>query len=162
DQDQRDNTVNARRQQVQLLLARWSQAESWYAPELLRIPIETIREWMDASPDLAVYRFFLEDLFRQHEHVLDEAGERLLSLASRLGAVPHDAYAALTTADARFPTITLSTGETVQVSYGQYRRVLATSRQQADRRRAYEALYDTYGATLNTYAMLYKIGRAHV
>jgi oligoendopeptidase F len=155
DQDQRDNTINAKRQQVQLLLARWSQAESWYAPELLRIPLATVRHWLDTSPELALYRFFLEDLFRQQEHVLDEAGERLLSLSSRLGTVPHDAYAALSTADARFPTITLSTGETVQVSYGQYRKLLATCRQQSDRRKAYEALYDTYATSLNTYAALY-------
>ena len=155
DQDQRDNTINARRQQVQLLLARWSQAESWYAPELLRIPIATVRQWLDESPALAVYRFFLEDLFRQQEHVLDEAGERLLSLSSRLGTVPHDAYAALSTADAKFPTITLETGESVQVSYGQYRKLLATCRSQMDRRKAYEALYDTYATSLNTYAALY-------
>jgi oligoendopeptidase F len=155
DQDQRDNTINAKRQQVQLLLARWSQAESWYAPELLRIPLETVREWLRTNADLAVYRFFLEDLFRQQKHVLDEAGERLLSLSSRLGTVPHDAYAALSTADARFPTITLSSGESVQVSYGQYRKLLATCRQQSDRRHAYEALYDTYGTSLNTYAALY-------
>jgi oligoendopeptidase F len=155
DQDQRDNTINARRQQVQLLLARWSQAESWYAPELLRIPLATVRQWMDASPELAVYRFYLEDLFRQQKHVLDEAGERLLSLSSRLGTVPHDSYAALSTADAKFPTITLSTGESVQVSYGQYRKLLATCRQQSDRRKAYDALYDTYASSLNTYAALY-------
>lgn len=155
DQDQRDNTINARRQQVQLLLARWSQAESWYAPELLRVPLDTVRAWLDRSPALAVYRFYLEDLFRQQEHVLDEAGERLLSLSSRMGTVPHDAYAALSTADAKFPTITLSSGESVQVSYGQYRKLLATCRTQADRRKAYEALYDTYSTSLNTYAALY-------
>jgi oligoendopeptidase F len=155
DQDQRDNAVNARRQRVQLLLARWRQATSWFSPELLRIPIETVRAWMDKSPDLALYRFFIEDLFRQQEHVLDQAGERLLSLSSRLGGVPHDAYAALSTADARFPTITLSTGEAVQVSYGQYRKLLATCRRQSDRRAAYEALYDTYAGSLNTYAALY-------
>jgi oligoendopeptidase F len=61
----------------------------------------------------------------------------------------------LSTADARFPTITLSTGESTQVTYGQYRRLLATCRSQADRRLAYEALYDTYTATLNTYAAIY-------
>jgi oligoendopeptidase F len=155
DQDQRDNTINAKRQQVQLLLARWSQAESWYAPELLRIPLVTIQQWLEKSPQLAVYRFYLEDLFRQQKHVLDEAGERLLSLSSRLGTVPHDAYAALSTADAKFPTITLSTGESVQVSYAQYRKLLATCRKQADRRKAYEALYDTYAESLNTYAALY-------
>lgn len=155
DEDQRDNTVNARRQRVQILLARWRQATSWFSPELLRVPIETVRAWMVASSDLAVYRFFIEDLFRQQEHVLDQAGERLLSLASRLGGMPHDAYAALSTADARFPTVTLSTGDSIQVSYGQYRRLLATCRRQADRRTAYEAFYDTYGGTLNTYAALY-------
>ena len=41
DQDQRDNTVNARRQQVQILFARWKQAESWFNPELLQIPLDT-------------------------------------------------------------------------------------------------------------------------
>ena len=155
DEDQRDNSVNARRQKVQLLIARWRQATSWFNPELLRIPLETIRAWMNASVALAAYRFAIEDLFRQQAHVLDTAGEQLLSLSGRLSSVPSDAYSALSTADARFPTITLSTGESVQVSYGQYRRLLATCREQADRRAAYEALYDTYGASLNTYATLY-------
>jgi oligoendopeptidase F len=155
DEDQRDNSVNARRQRVQLLLARWRQSTSWFNPELLRIPIETVRAWMEQLAALAVYRFFIEDLFRQQAHVLDQAGERLLSLGSRLGSVPHDAYAALSTADARFPTVTLSTGESVQVSYGQYRRLLATCRRQADRRTAYEAFYNTYDTSLNTYAALY-------
>src|SRR5262245_44584256 len=155
DQDQRDNTINGRRERVQLLFAKWRQAVSWFSPELLRVPLATVRGWMDATTALAVYRFSIEDLFRQQEHVLDEAGERLLSLSSRLCGVPNDAYAALSTADARFPTITLTNGESVQVSYGQYRKLLATCRQQADRRAAYEALYDTYAASLNTYAALY-------
>ena len=155
DQDQRDNAVAARRQRVQILIARWRQATSWFSPELLQIPLATIRDWMAGSAELAVYRFTIEDLFRQQAHVLDAVGEQLMSLSGRLASTPADAYSALSTADARFPTITLSTGETVQVSYGQYRRLLATCRQQADRRAAYEALYDTYGASLNTYATLY-------
>jgi oligoendopeptidase F len=155
DEDQRDNAINARRQRVQLLIARWRQATSWFNPELLRIPIEVVRGWMAHSPELAVYRFAIEDLFRQQAHVLDTAGERLMSLSARIGAVPPDAYAALSTADARFRRVTLSSGETVEVSYGQYRRLLITCRAQADRRAAYEALYDLYGASLNTYATLY-------
>lgn len=39
DQDQRDNLVNGRRQRVQMLMARWRHASSWFSPELLRIPI---------------------------------------------------------------------------------------------------------------------------
>ena len=155
DEDQRNNTINARRQRVQLLLAKWQQATSWFQPELLKLPLATVRAWMDGSPALSVYRFAIEEVFRLQEHVLNEQGERLLSLTERVGSVPKDAYAALSTADARFPTVTLSTGETTQVSYGQYRKLLATCRSQADRRLAYEALYDTYIANLNTYATIY-------
>jgi oligoendopeptidase F len=155
DEDQRDNTVNARRQQVQILFARWKQAESWFNPELLLIPLETVRGWMDSTPALQLYRFAIEDLYRQQEHVLDERGERLMSLASRLASAPNDAYWALSTADAKFPTVTLSTGETVTVSYGQYRAILATRREQSDRAIAFEALHKTYQASLNTYATLY-------
>jgi oligoendopeptidase F len=78
-----------------------------------------------------------------------------LSLSTRLSGSPHETYLALSTADARFPEITLSTGETVTMSYGQYRAVLATNRSQDDRRKAFLAHYGTYAANLNTYATLY-------
>jgi len=155
DEDQRDNTVNAKRQQVQILFARLSQAESWFNPELLAIPLETVRGWMARSEPLRLYRFAIENLYRQQEHVLDESGEKLMSLASRLASSPNDAYWALSTADAKFPTITLSTGEQVTVSYGQYRALLATRREQSDRETAFRALHETYRTALNTYASLY-------
>ena len=59
------------------------------------------------SRGLAVYRFAIESLFHEQEHVLDERGERLLSYAGRFNSVPTDSYSALTTADKKFPTITL-------------------------------------------------------
>jgi oligoendopeptidase F len=155
DEDQRDNAVNARRQQIQALMARWQEATSWFSPELLTLPIETVRGWLDADPDLAVYRFAIEEVYRQQEHVLDERGERLLSLSSRLSGTPNETYSALSTADAKFPEVTLSTGETVTMSYGHYRAVLATNRSQADRRAAFLAHYGTFAANLNTYAALY-------
>jgi oligoendopeptidase F len=155
DEDQRDNAINARRQQVQILFARLGQAESWFNPELLTIPLDTVRGWTDASEPLRIYRFAIENLYRQQEHVLDESGEKLMSLASRLASAPNDAYWALSTADAKFPDITLSTGEQITVSYGQYRALLATRREQSDREAAFRALHETYRATLNTYATLY-------
>jgi oligoendopeptidase F len=155
DEDQRDNPVNARRQQVQLLFARWKQAESWFNPELLAIPLETVRGWMDADEALRLYRFAIEDLYRQQEHVLDEKGERLMSLSSRLSSAPNDSYFALSTADVKYPTVKLSNGEEVVVSYGQYRAILSTHRQQSDRAMAFEALHASYQSTVNTYATLY-------
>jgi oligoendopeptidase F len=155
DEDQRNNENNARRQQVQILFARQQQASSWFNPELLAIPLDTIRQWLDANAELAVYRFAIESLFHEQEHVLDEDGERLLSYAGRFNSVPYDSYAALTTADMRFPSITLASGEEVVLTYGQYRALLETNRNHDDRATAYRAFHTAYSTSQNTYASLY-------
>ena len=155
DQDQRDNAIDARRQQVQILFARQQQTGSWFNPELLAIPLETVRDWIGASAELGVYGFAIESLFHEQEHVLDEQGERLMSFAGRFNSVPHDSYAALTTADAKFPSITIGGGEQVTLSYGQYRALLETNRRQEDRAAAYRAFHRTYADNQNTYAALY-------
>jgi oligoendopeptidase F len=155
DQDQRDNEVNARRQQVQILFAKHQQAVSWFNPELLQVPADTVRRWMDADPELAVYRFAIESLWHEQEHVLDAQGERLMSYSGRFNSIPYDAYAALTTADMKFPTIALSSGEQVALTYGQYRAILETNRVQDDRAKAYRRFHQGYADNLNTYATLY-------
>lgn len=155
DQDQRDNEINARRQQVQILFARHQQATSWFNPELLAIPAERVRAWMDESTQLAVYRFAIESLWHEQEHVLDAAGERLMSYSGRFNGIPYDTYAALTTADMRFPSVTLASGDAVTLTYGQYRAILETNRNQDDRGRAYRAFHQSYADNLNTYAALY-------
>src|SRR3989304_9569437 len=74
DQDHRDNTVNAKRQQGQILFARLQQAGSWFSPELLKIPLDTVRGWMARVEPLRLYRFAIENLYRPQGHVLDAAG----------------------------------------------------------------------------------------
>jgi len=155
DQDQRDNQINARRQQVQILFAKAAQASAWFDPELLQIPLSDVQAWMAARPELAVYRFAIEDLYRQQEHVLDDKGEHLLSLSSRFSSSPNDAYAALSTADVKYPTVRLSTGAEATLSYGQYRAILATNRNQADRAAAFAEFHKIYDSSVNTYATLY-------
>jgi oligoendopeptidase F len=155
DEDLRDNAVNARRQQVQILFARQQQASAWFNPELLSIPLATIQAWMADDPELAVYRFFVEGLFHEQEHVLDETGERLLSYAGRFNTVPADSYGALTTADKKFPTIRLESGEQLTLTYAQYRALLETSRSQIDRAAAYRAFHQSFADSQNTIAAMY-------
>jgi oligoendopeptidase F len=155
DEDQRNNEINAKRQQVQILFAKAAQASAWFDPELLAIPLPTVQQWMDATTELAVYRFAVEDLYRQQEHVLDEKGEHLLSLSSRFSGSPNDAYAALSTADVKYPKVRLSDGAEVTLTYGQYRAILATNRRQEDRAAAFHEFHKMFEAAPNTYASLY-------
>lgn len=155
DEDLRRNEAEAPKRKVQLLLARANSEMAWSRPEILALGRETVQTWLDQDNDLAVYRFLLEDLFRQQEHVLDEDRETLLSLAAPLGGTPADAYSLLTSADVQWPHIELTSGETVHLTYSAYHHLLQTERVQEDRRRAFEALYGTFQATRNTFAALY-------
>ena len=62
DQDQRDNHINGRRQQVQILFAKAQQASAWFNPELLKIPLPTIQQWIaDQIPGARVEIFEAEE-----------------------------------------------------------------------------------------------------
>ena len=155
DEDLRRNEIAARKQRVQGLLARANSETAWLRPEILALGQPTVARWLDQDDDLALYRFFLEDLFRQQEHVLDEPRETQLAWSSRLGSVPSDAYSMLCTADVQWPTIELTTGESIDLTYSTYHHLLQTARAQDDRRRAFEALYGVFTQNRNTYAALY-------
>ena len=155
DQDLKDAEMDAARQRVQVLFAKWGQSTSWFAPEHLELPLDTVRGWMESNLDLSLYRFAIEDLYRQQEHVLDESGETLLAYQSRYNSAPQDIYAMLTTADVEFPTVTLSNGEEVTVTSGQYYARLEGERVRADREAVWRAYFETYEKNNNTYASIY-------
>lgn len=153
--DNRDNEVYARLQQVGILFSKFGTATSWFAPEMLAIEWATMEAWFDKTPALAPYRFGVEDLYRQQAHVLDENSERLLSYFSRLSGLPGNVYNQLSTADIKFGTITLSTGDEVQISEGEAGRIFATSRNHEDRKAAFIERNSTYNDNINTYAASY-------
>ncbi len=153
--DARDNDVYAKLQQVQILHSKFGTATSWFAPELLEIPWNNMKTMFDENASLAVYRFGIENLYRQQAHVLDEQGERLLSYFTRLSDIPANVYDQLSTADIKFGKIILSTGEEVQISEGEASRIFATSRNHEDRKAAFLERNETYNKNINTYAASY-------
>jgi oligoendopeptidase F len=156
DTDTRNQEVGGRLHRVQALFARFGTATAWFNPELLAVPESTMRGWLDATPDLAPYRFPILDAYRQQKHVLDEKGEKLLSFATRFNETPRSIYSELSTSDIKFPAVTLSDGKDVTLTPGAYQSILATNYNQADRAKAFAAYLKTYEATKNTYAAIYR------
>ncbi len=154
-QDMRDNSVQAKEQQVYLTAARFEQTTAWLTPELLQIPEATMAEWLEGSEELAVYRFPLQETYRQQEHVLDEEGERLLAYAGPLGSTPGNVYSMLSTADVDFPTTTLADGTEVQCTHATYERARSTYTVQADREAVFKCHFSVYDDHANTYAAIY-------
>jgi oligoendopeptidase F len=79
DLDTRDQDLSEKVKQVQLMLSKFQTTTAWINPEILSISWETISKWLDDTPELAPYRFGIEDLYRQQTHVLDKEKEKLLS-----------------------------------------------------------------------------------
>jgi oligoendopeptidase F len=154
-EDTRDNDVQARLERVRIVMARFRQATAWYQPELLRIPEETMRGWLDATPDLEPYRFGIEESYRRQQHVLDERGERLLAYSSSFNSTPATTYSMMADADVDFPTVTLSTGEEVVASHANFMQGLFSRRNQEDRETLFRGHFSVYDAFPNAYGSIY-------
>ncbi len=153
-EDTRDNASQARLKRAQVELARFREASAWLDPELLALPQETVRAWLE-QPGLRPYRFSVLETFRRHEHVLDEDGERLLALAARFAGTPRHTYSMLSDADVSFPTVTLPSGEEVVASHAGFANGLRTLRRQDDREALFRAHFGVYDQRPNTYAAIY-------
>jgi oligoendopeptidase F len=155
DTDTRMQDVAGKFQRVTALFARFGTITAWFTPELLQIPQATVEQWIRETPELAPYRFPIQEDFRKHKHVLDERGEKLLSYAARSNQTPRSIYTELSTSDVKFPAVKLGDGTEVVVSPANYQRLLHTRYEQADRAKAFAAHIGTYAATANTYAAIY-------
>jgi oligoendopeptidase F len=153
--DTRDNDMSSKVQQVQIAFSKFGVATSWFSPELLAIPWETMKSWLDQTAELAPYRYSIENLYRQQKHVLDAEKEQLLSYYSPFSGSPVSVYSMLATSDIQFPDVTLSTGETVTMTRGNYGQIMSTNRIQTDRKLAFENHYQVYEDNINTYAAIY-------
>src|SRR5258705_474018 len=78
-----------------------------------------------------------------------------LARGGRFSAAPDEACAALSSADVKRPTVVLPSGVESTLTYGQYRAVLATNPNQADRAAAFHEFHKVYETTVNAYAALY-------
>lgn len=155
DVDTREQAIAGRFQRVGAAFAKFDTATAWFTPELLKIDRPKVEQWIAQTPALAPYRHTILDNFRRQQHVLDEKGERLLSLAALFNESPRTAFQELSTSDIKFPTIKLADGKDVLLTPGNYRALLDGNPNQGDRAKAAAAHVGTYGATANTYAALY-------
>ncbi|MBN1650817.1 MAG: oligoendopeptidase F [Bacteroidales bacterium] len=154
--DNRENIFQEKLQEVMQFFAVMQTASAWIAPEIMKIPKETWMQWIAENAALEPYRFGLENMHRQKEHILSEDKERLLSYFSPMASTAANTYTNLTTADVQFPEIELQNGEKLKLTHGNYAHLLNTSKIRADRKKASEAFYPLYANQKNTLASLYK------
>ncbi|MEJ6466375.1 oligoendopeptidase F [Fusobacterium ulcerans] len=156
DINSKDETASVKLQEIMSILTEYSVATSWMTPEILEIPQETMEKWIEKNPVLKEHKFTLMEIYRLQGHVLDEGKEKLLSYYGQYMGAPDDIYGELSISDMKWNEVELSDGYKGPVTNGIYSKVLATNRNQEDRKKAFEALYGSYDANKNTYAAIYR------
>ena len=161
DLDSTNQLVSEKLQEIKYIYAEFSVATSWISPKILEIPQETVEKWIDEetqdeSNSIKEHKFNLMELYRLKKHVLDKDKEKLLSHFSQYMGAVNDIYDELSTSDIVWNETELSTGEKVLVTNGMYSKILDGNKNQDDRRKAFEALYNSYNANKNTYSAIYK------
>lgn len=135
------------------LYVRMSTACAFVDPEILAMPEEQLKEYMeDAS--LAGYRHILEDTNRARAHTLDEAGEKLLAMLSDAAGTPDNCFTMLESVDMEFPIIRDEAGEEVRLTHGNYA-LFRVSPDPRVRKEAFEAYHGTVQKFINTISALY-------
>ena len=156
DLDSKDVVAAEKMQIIEHIYSEYSVISSWIVPKILEIPKETMDKWIERNPKLHEHRFGLSELYRLREHVLDKDKEKLLSYFSQYMGAVNDIYDELSISDIKWNEVQLSNGEKVQVTNAMYSKILEENKCQDDRKKAFEALYNSYFINRNTYAAIYR------
>ncbi len=141
----------ARRSRAEALEARVKAAGAFIEPEILQGDRKTLERWLDEDRGLAIYRHYLEDLWRRQAHTRSAEVEELLGLLAEPFAGAAATAQQLTNADFRFRPATTAEGREVPVTQSTYG-LLLTHPDRTLRRTAWESYQDAYLAHRHTLA----------
>ncbi|RCX21741.1 oligoendopeptidase F [Fontibacillus phaseoli] len=150
DQDTTNPTYQALSQKAKKLNVEIGEVLSFITPEILSLPESDLDAFIE-NPELADYKFTLQEIKREKAHILSKTEEALLAQVGNLSQAPQNIYGMINNADIKFPKIQDENGKEVELTHGSYIQFLENPNRDV-RRRAFKAVYETYGKQKNTIA----------
>lgn len=139
---------------VGILSTKAMEASSFVEPEILAIPEETMKRFLETE-ELSEYRLLIKRVLARKEHMLSEAEEKILSGASEVTRAPSNIFRLFHNADLKFPVIEGENGEKIEVTHGRYTKLLE-SKDRSVREAAFHAYYRVFRQFANTVAASYE------
>lgn len=152
-----DNRVSAQQgmlDKVNGYVAGIAASMSFFTPELLEASEETLRSYLDSCPALSTYRFLIEDILREKEHVLSAEQENIIARLSEVTDTSDSVFTMLNNADMKFGKIKDEDGDEVELTHGNYIRFMESHNREV-RKEAFTHVYESYKSLINTIATLY-------
>ncbi|HEX6384986.1 MAG TPA: oligoendopeptidase F [Anaerolineae bacterium] len=159
-----DQEAAARHDRARTLFARAMSAIAFGEPEIVAIGFDTLKQWLQDEPRLAIYAHYLDQLQRRQQHVLSPEIESLLSQASDVFRSGTATHGILAQAELQFRPARGSEpeAEPIEVTNGNIRALLSDPDREV-RRTAWESYADAHLAFKNTMANCLSAGiKQHV
>ena len=150
DEDMRVPASQAIYQRAQTLAVKWNEASAWFQPELLRIPEDQLRGWLQEA-DLKVYQHYFDDLLRTRAHILSAREEELLAMAGKATEVSSDAFGLLSNTELRWRTVKDAENRDIEITSSSFTQAMQ-SKDRRYRHDAFLALHNSYLDVKNTLA----------
>lgn len=147
DQDMRVPASLTLKQELDQLGAAFAEKTAFIDPEILAIDPARLQSFLAGEKKLEIYRHYVHDLLRRHEHAGNMDEEKIIAAAELIADAPANIRDALFNMDFPYPEATLSDGRKVKLdpsTFSSQRR--STNRE--DRKKA----YSTYMGKLNKFS----------
>jgi oligoendopeptidase F len=162
DEDTRNATYLAMKQEIEQLSTEYSTKASFLEPELVGLDQETMERFIAAEPDLKVYRFYLFDVLRTKPHLLSEEAEKILARTGQMADGPGAVYNVFSNAEMPYPEIKLSDGTVAVLNKAGYA-LHRASPHRPDREAVFQAFWTAINTFRQTFGMdLYSHLQTHV
>lgn len=154
DEDTTNDNSQKQYNMINNLMSLYSEKTSFVIPELLEISYDKIKEYIKINHNLEKYKFNLETIYRDKDHVLDSKSEMLLSNFAKVFSSPEESYSSLTDSDMTFGTILVDSKE-VELTSSNYS-VYIRSKDRNIRRQAFLKMHEAYANNKHVITNLFK------
>lgn len=138
---------------VQVLESNAKGSLAWLLPEVITYDkADLLSKFTDEN--MKKYSHTIEQMFSNKDHTLSEVEERIIVGLEKAREDMVNTYQALTITDRKSITVKISTGD-IEVTSGNYTKLLSDLEKQDDRRIVFEGYYQYYADHANSIASLY-------
>ncbi|UCC80955.1 MAG: oligoendopeptidase F [Candidatus Zixiibacteriota bacterium] len=127
DEDTRISEYQQLGGKIMTLNTQFGSIESYINPEILQMPDEKLRGFVDSDSRMETYRFYIEDLIRSKEHILSPEEEKILALAGNATQGTKNIFRMMYNADIKFPTITDPDGNEIEITRQRFQEIMKHS-----------------------------------
>ncbi|MDS0299975.1 oligoendopeptidase F [Halogeometricum sp. S1BR25-6] len=148
-EDTRNQEYQALQAKAESLASEARSTASFVEPELQELSEEELSGFLESEPELREYEHYFDDVLRTKPHTRSAEVEELLAELGEVASAPSDIYGMLSNADMTFPTVENPEGEDVEISQGNFTKLLKHPDREF-RRTVHEEFYDEWADVRNS------------